>query len=93
MLKNKHAAHLPDVSRWTMLMAMLPEEVQQEVRDRKATLPTTPKVVDYINGELSRYQESWLSKIQDQIESKSFQQASENLINAVQETESPTSEI
>ena len=79
MLKNKHASNLPDANRWTMLMSMLPEDVQ--------------KVIDDLNGELSRYQDSWLSKTQERIKSKTIQHAPKNPVNAVYDAEPMLSDL
>ena len=85
-LKTTYCGNLPDLSLWTMLMNVLPKDVQQGVRDRKSTLVTTQSVIDYLNGELARYQDSHLSKIQDRFETKILQQGAQNPARAVYDT-------
>ena len=67
-------------------MNVLPEDVQQEVRDRKSTLVSTQAVVDYLNGELARYQDTHLSKIHDRFENKILQQGDKNPVHAIYDT-------
>ena len=67
-LLNKYGRNIPDINLYTMLLNVLPEDVQNEVRDRKSTLPSTQKVLDDIAGELSRYQDVHLSKVHKRFE-------------------------
>ena len=51
---NKYGGSIPDESLSVMLTNILPDDVAKEVRDRMKTLTTTQRIIDDINGELSR---------------------------------------
>ena len=49
-LRRTYGDHLPDVFLYTLLLNMLPDDVAKEVRDRRQTLNTTQRALDYIMG-------------------------------------------
>ena len=67
---------------------MLPDNIQKEIRDRRH-LNTTQAVLDYLNGELARYQDVHLSKLQDRLDGKGLQDAWRNPVAMVAETDQP----
>ena len=61
---------------------MLPQDVAQEVRDRKQTLNTTQAVMDYVYGELARYNDKHLSQMQEKMELQSLSKGPTNAVYA-----------
>ena len=80
-----HGTSLPDANLWAMQLAMLPEDVRKETRDKTTTLNTTHAVLDGFRGELEHYQDSNLSRIQDKPYSKTLQRARPHPIHHVHE--------
>ena len=66
---------------------MLPEDVAREVRDRKAVLNSTDRIVDYLSGELARYNDKQLSTLHDQQDRQRVDGAPKNAVNAIVEAE------
>ena len=62
-LRNRHGSLVPDQSQWVMRQHMLPEDVAKDVRDKKHQLSTTRLVLDYVWGELARYNGKYLSAL------------------------------
>ena len=64
---------------------MLPEEVAKEVRDRRQTLNTTQRALDYLHSELSRYNDSYVSKLHARLDSQHLSSGPSNAVHAVME--------
>ena len=65
---------------------MLPEDVTKEVRDRPL-LNTTQRVVEYLQGELPRYNDKHLSTIADTQGMKDLEGGPKNAVNALVQAE------
>ena len=61
-LRKKYGGHMPDWNLYGMLINMLPDDVAQDVR-RLSHLNDTQRVLDYLHGELARYNDTHLSEI------------------------------
>ena len=79
-LRNKHGASIPDESLFVMLLNMLPEDVAKEVRDRKQVLNTTQAVLDYVYGELARYNDKHLSQLQEKMDMQALARGPQNAV-------------
>ena len=66
-LRNRHGSLVPDQSQWDMLQHMRPTDVAKEVRDRTEKLKTTQAAIDYLEGELARYNDRHLSMVRDNV--------------------------
>ena len=84
-LRNQHGSTIPDSSLYVMLLNMLPEEVAKDVRDKKHVLNTTQLVLDYVWGELARYNDKYLSSIHEKRDHDQLTHGPKNAVNAVAE--------
>ena len=85
MLRRNHGDMIPDVFLYTMLLNMLPEDVGKETRDRRQTLNTTQRALDYLHGELARYSDGYLSKLHARLDAQHLAAGPSNSVSSVVE--------
>ena len=76
---------IPDMFLYTMLLNMLPEGAAKEIRDRRQTLNSTQRALDYLHGELARYNDSYVSKLHAQHDSHQLAAGPKNTVHSVLE--------
>ena len=81
-LRREHGDLIPDVFLHTLLLNMLPEEIAKDIRDRRQTLNTTQRALDYIHGELARYSDNCLSKLHARLDSQHLAAGPPNHVHA-----------
>ena len=90
ILRLKYGSTFNDVVLYTMLINILPEDIAKEVRDRRQTLNTVSRVLDYLKAELGRFNDSYLSRVHSQQDAKALEKGPKNPVNAVLEQQLAT---
>ena len=85
MLRMKYGSTFPDLVLYTMLLNILPDDVAKEVRDRRNTLYTVGRVLDYLKGELSRYRDTFISQLHSKHDAEALAKGPHNPVNSLME--------
>ena len=92
-LVRAHGHSYSEESLFIMLTSMLPEYVAKEVRDRKSVPYNTDEIIEYLHGELARFNDKYLSTIQDSHELGRLESGPKNAVNFITDAEKRMSDI
>ena len=81
----RYGSSFPDAVLYTLLLNVLPEDVAKEVRDKRVTLNTVGRAIDYLRDELARHNDKFVSELHGKQDAQALAAGPKNAVNAVLE--------